>query len=111
LNGIREEDILFPAFEQKTNIMEGGPTAVMRMEHRQIAEHLEAIHQKVKQSDPRSDEEENNLLAVLKNHNDKEENILYPAIDRLLNEQECAAVFEKMESIPEERYATCCSHA
>ena len=31
-----EEDILFPLFEEKTGMRGGGPTAVMRMEHRII---------------------------------------------------------------------------
>lgn len=101
---IWEEDLLFPAFEDKTNMREAGPTVVMRMEHREIAEHLEAIHQKVKDSNADSDAEEQKLLAVLQAHNQKEENILYPTIDRMLNDQERAAIFEKMQNIPEERY-------
>ena len=31
-----EEDILFPLFEKKTGMYEGGPTAVMRLEHKNI---------------------------------------------------------------------------
>jgi iron-sulfur cluster repair protein YtfE (RIC family) len=37
---IWEEDILFPVFEKKTGIKDGGPTSVMRMEHIQIKNHL-----------------------------------------------------------------------
>ncbi len=50
-----EEEILFPMFEQKTG-MPGGPTEVMRMEHLQIGQFLEAVHQKVKKQDPDSDQ-------------------------------------------------------
>src|SRR5574341_1194166 len=39
-----EEEILFPIFEKKTGMYETGPTAVMRMEHRQIKDFLEKIH-------------------------------------------------------------------
>ncbi len=103
-----EEEILFPLFEEKTGVKDIGPTAVMRMEHREIKEALEAIHEKVRQADPKSDAEEAQLLDILKQHNDKEEQVLYPAIDKLIDETEKANVFRAMQEIPEERYAHCC---
>jgi|SRR3989338_582496 len=105
---IWEEEILFPLFEEKTGMRNGGPTEVMRMEHREIGAILEAIHEKVKARDPESDSDEQKLLTVLGNHNMKEENILYPAIDRSINDNERKAVFKKMEELPPERYAQCC---
>ena len=106
-----EEDILFPLFEKKTGMTEGGPTQVMRMEHRQIAEHLESVHKKVKVADPNSEEEEKGLLSVLSIHNQKEEHILYPAIDHAVTEADKEAVFEAMKNIPDERYLVCCQNA
>jgi len=103
-----EEDVLFPLFENKTGMSSGGPTAVMRVEHRQIAEHLEAIHQKVQKADPNSDMDESRLLTTLSIHNQKEEEILYPAIDRMVTEADRIATFEAIQSIPEERYLVCC---
>lgn len=103
-----EEEILFPAFEGKTGMKNAGPTEVMRLEHRQIGAALEAIHQKVKHQDPECDREEEALLSLLSSHNMKEENILYPTIDRLLSMGEVGEIFNKMEAVPEERYATCC---
>ncbi len=48
-----EEDVLFPIFERQTGMgSDSGPTAVMRMEHRQIKGHLDAIHDKVRVGDP-----------------------------------------------------------
>ena len=44
---IWEEDILFPVFERKTGIEDGGPTSVMRMEHIQIKKHLQEIKRKL----------------------------------------------------------------
>lgn len=105
---IWEEDILFPSFEQKTGMRDGGPTAVMRMEHREIRDALETIHAKVAGNDPNSDEAEQRLVAVLTQHNIKEEEILYPAVDRLLTDQEKEAVFRRMEDVPPERYEQCC---
>ena len=85
-----------------------GPTFVMREEHREIGKHLEAIHQKVQAADPNSDEDERKLLTVLGSHNEKEENILYPAIDRLATDADIKSVFQLMKELPEERYAVCC---
>ena len=103
-----EEDVLFPLFEKKTGLANNGPTEVMRAEHRLIGKYLEAIHDKVKMRNPESDEEEQLLVQTLHSHNHKEELILYPAIDRQLIDKEIEAVFATMQSIPEERYHTCC---
>lgn len=105
---IWEEEILFPLFEQKTGTSESGPTHVMRVEHRMIKKHLEDIHQKVRESNPDSDEEEQALLNVLSTHNQKEENILYPAIDRMISREESRSVFLAMYNTPEEKYNHCC---
>ena len=52
-----EEDLLFPLWEKKTGMSEDGPTVVMRVEHRQIGQQLEAIHGKVAEQNPDSDQE------------------------------------------------------
>ena len=106
---IWEEEILFPLFEQKTGLISGGPTNVMRMEHRLIGKYLEEIHQKVKAGDMDSEGEEQMLLNTLFAHNQKEEQILYPAIDRALSEDEREGVFKSMKDLPEERYQHCCT--
>lgn len=103
-----EESILFPLFERKTG--QAGPTDVMRAEHRRIGDRLEAIHQKVKRQDPASDDTEAELLALLDAHNQKEETVLYPAIDRLTSDEEKADTFRAMEEVPAEAYRVCCGH-
>jgi regulator of cell morphogenesis and NO signaling len=103
-----EEDVLFPLWEEKTGMSEGGPTFVMRAEHRQIGQQLEAIHGKVADQNPDSDQEEQMLLDLLGSHNMKEERVLYPAIDQLTSAEEREAVFRNMNDIPEERYKLCC---
>src|SRR5262245_53539391 len=105
---IWEEDILFPLFEEKTGMKTGGPTFVMRLEHKEIKSHLEAIHAKVQKSDPNTYTEEQNLLKALTIHNQKEESILYPMIDQAVTDLEVEDVFESMKEIPEERYAVVC---
>ena len=105
-----EEDLLFPLWEEKTGMSDGGPTFVMRAEHRRIGQHLEAIHQKVAEQNPDSDQEEEALLNILGSHNIKEERVLYPAIDDVISADERETVFRNMSAIPEERYSVWCGH-
>lgn len=103
-----EEDLLFPLWENKTGMSDSGPTPVMRNEHRQIGQLLEAIHGKVAAQNPDSDQEEQALLDILGSHNRKEERALYPAIDQVAGPEDRDTVFQNMENIPEERYKHCC---
>jgi regulator of cell morphogenesis and NO signaling len=103
-----EEELLFPLWEEKTGMSEGGPTFVMRNEHRMIAQQLEALHDKVAEGNPDSDQEEQVLLSLLGSHNMKEERVLYPSIDQVTSEAERETVFQSMKDIPEERYKLCC---
>lgn len=103
-----EEDLLFPLWEEKTGMADGGPTFVMRNEHRQIGQQLEAIHRKVADQNPDSDQEEQALLNLLGSHNMKEERVLYPALDQVTSAEERETVFRNMKTIPEDRYKVCC---
>jgi hemerythrin superfamily protein len=105
-----EERVLFPRFEEKTGLLDVGPTAVMRAEHRQIGACLEDLHEKVRKQDPESDLEVLRVAQLLAAHNQKEEHVLYPALDRLLSPEEQAAMKKEMEEMPEEAYKTCCGH-
>ena len=99
-----EEEILFPLFEQKTGMAHSGPTEVMRMEHRVIKKHLEAIHNALQSDNVETEADEQAMLNTLFAHNQKEEQILYPAIDRSLNSGERSNVFTSMHNISEEQY-------
>jgi len=103
-----EEEVLFPLWENKTGMSDSGPTPVMRNEHRQIGQLLEAIHGKVAAQNPDSDQEEQALLDILGSHNRKEERALYPAIDQVAGTEGQDAIFQSMKSIPEERYNLSC---
>ena len=103
-----EEDVLFPLWEKKTGMSESGPTPVMRHEHRQIGQQLEAIHGKVSEQNPDSDKEEQALQDLLGSHNRKEELRLYPAINQVAGTEGQEAIFQSMKNIPEERYNLCC---
>jgi hemerythrin-like domain-containing protein len=80
----REENLLFPAFEDATG-MTTGPTAVMRMEHQQILQMLASLQDALARRD-RNDclGLTETLLMLVQQHNAKEENILYPMSDRVL---------------------------
>jgi iron-sulfur cluster repair protein YtfE (RIC family) len=94
-----EEDVLFPAFEARTgNAM--GPTEVMRMEHRQMRELLDAMDNALagaKQRDFLGLSETLNML--MQQHNLKEENMLYPMSDRVLG-GDGDDVVRAMEALP-----------
>ena len=91
-----EEEVLFPFFE-KVRGEAVGPIEVMRQEHRKIGAILNRIHNKVKVADPNTDDDKEELLAVLKPHNDKEEKILYPVIDQHAGAGQAAELFLQME--------------
>ena len=80
----REENLLFPAFEEVTGTTTG-PTAVMRAEHQQIRQMLRSLQDALARRD-RSDclGLTETLLVLMQQHNAKEENILYPMTDRVL---------------------------
>jgi iron-sulfur cluster repair protein YtfE (RIC family) len=89
-----EEEILFPPFEEKTGMRDAGPTAVMRMEHRQIKQLLAFIEQAIGQRD--AAESARALVEVLTAHNHKEENILYPWLDQSLSGGEASALLNRI---------------
>lgn len=93
-----EESMLLPPFDRRFgHLYGGGPTAVMRWEHQQIRQFLEAMALKLARQDFDTEEEEMGLEAVLCPHNEKEEQILYPMLDQMLGEQERAEIFAAME--------------
>lgn len=106
-----EEEILFPQFEEKTGMRDTGPTEVMRIEHREIKRLLGVIHEKIEKANADTDLEDGALLSTLGAHNEKEEQILYPAIDQMLSEQERGGVFSAMEHVGQPTGCGCnCGH-
>ena len=81
-----EEDVLFPAFEQRTG-MSGGPTQVMRHEHAQMRELIGQMDAALAQqhADGFGGAAET-MFVMMQQHNMKEENILYPMIDQAVGQ-------------------------
>lgn len=93
-----EEEILFPAFEQRTG-MSGGPTSIMRAEHQQMNSLLDSMAAALQgRNETGYLGLSETLLMLMRQHNLKEENILYPMADQALN-GERAALLERMAQL------------
>jgi len=83
-----EEEILFPKFEDRTG-MTSGPTQMMRSEHAQMRDLLSQMRPAV---EARNADEylglAETLLVLMRQHNLKEEQILYGMIDRAFQGEE-----------------------
>ncbi len=80
-----EEKQLFITFEKRTGMM-GGPTQMMRYEHQQLRAQMEAMLKALR--DDKYDDFfgiGESFMIMLQQHNMKEEQMLYPMIDRALS--------------------------
>lgn len=83
-----EEELLFSLFERRTGMI-AGPTQVMRMEHRSIERALLRMRDALEiGSGADFAVAHADLLEVLGPHNEKEEHLIYPMTDRVLDEGE-----------------------
>jgi len=94
----REESILFPEFEARTG-MTGGPTSMMRIEHDQMRQLLESMAAAVSRRDANAYLGlAETLLMLMRQHNMKEERILYPMADQTLPEK--TSLVGRMADVP-----------
>ncbi len=88
----QEEDVLFPAFEDRTG-MSMGPTQVMRMEHQQILSLVTRMSDALNgQNDELFLDLSETMMILLQQHNAKEEQMLYRMCDQVLNDQSDAVI-------------------
>ncbi|SRR5579875_1184861 len=99
-----EEEVLFPAIEQRTGMRDSGPTAAMRAEHTRFKEILgrltraleeescEAISRML-QSEPTTPED------LFNSHDLREERVLYPMADRLITSDEKLRLIAAMQRL------------
>lgn len=84
-----EEQLLFPEFETRCRLEgENGPTAVMRAEHRAIMALLHIMEREIDDPEAPIELGRVELRRIQRDHDLKEEHILYPALDRMLDEDE-----------------------
>ncbi len=98
-----EESLLFPRFEQSTGIYRG-PTQVMRAEHLQMRQLLDAAAAALAARD--ADDYSGNaetLLIMMQQHNVKEENVLYPMCDQSLAAELATLLGELQQEIAADR--------
>ena len=94
-----EEEILFQAFEAASGTPANcGPTAVMRIEHREIEDLLEQIASGIGDAASEPEQLRARLHAVLGDHNAKEEQVLYPTTDYLLGAETADRLVRKIQS-------------
>ena len=97
----KEEDELFPLFEEITGSSDG-PTNVMRYEHEQVrglfGKMAEAIEEQDRDKYLSLSE---SMMILLQQHNMKEEQMLYAMCDRVISPDKKSEVIEKMEAIKE----------
>ena len=85
-----EEELLFPAFENRTG-MRMGPTQVMRNEHAQMRELIGALRAALEAHDAEDYlGYAETLLIMMQQHNMKEENVLYPMCDQQLGDAQAS---------------------
>ena len=94
-----EEEILFPVFEEKTGMIDAGPTFVMKMEHKEINELLDRTLSATGGHDnAAASEAAGALINILMDHNMKEEHILYPESDAFISDTERAQIIKKAQA-------------
>jgi len=96
----KEEEVLFPAVEAATGMTGGGPTEVMRSEHRQ----MRGLLDQMEEAFARGDHDElldqgDTLLMLIQQHNQKEEHILYPMSENALA-AEWTEIHERLAAYP-----------
>lgn len=88
LHIMAEEDILFPVYDRGSGLRGMGPTSMMRAEHNEIRALLDAMSKALKGQDLETFQAgASDLEDLLSMHNDKEEQVLYPSLDELVNKE------------------------
>jgi hemerythrin-like domain-containing protein len=95
-----EERILFPSFAELTGAP-NGPASMMHLEHTRIRRLMNTIDASLRAKDFAAFLEAiREFTTLLEEHNDKEDNVLYPMIDRALgSDRERDEIVRRMERL------------
>jgi hemerythrin-like domain-containing protein len=109
----KEEELLFPALEAIGVQKDGGPIGVMLSEHQQGREYVRKMNGSFSQYNEGDHEAAAKLvknakayIALLREHIDKEDNILFPIADNRLPEKKKAELWEGFETIETQKIGT-----
>jgi regulator of cell morphogenesis and NO signaling len=84
-----EEQLLFPEFEARCRLAgANGPTVAMRAEHRVVVDLLLRMEHEIDDPEAAIEWSRGELRQIQRDHDLKEEQILYRALDRMLDEEE-----------------------
>jgi hemerythrin-like domain-containing protein len=105
----KEETHLFPALEQRGVPRQGGPIGVMLYEHtqgRQLIAQLATAVQAYKSGEPRAGgqiiEAARDYISLLTLHIHKEDNILFPIAEDILDEKAVTALAEAFQLVEQQ---------
>ncbi len=98
----KEDEVLFPAVERMLG-PDGGPTAVMRLEHDDVHANSQRLRALLANNGRATDiaETAEAILALLDSHFEKEEQMLFPMIEAMLDDATLAQVARQMEALIE----------
>jgi len=101
-----EEQILFPAIEKKSGDDE--PTSAMRLEHRQMEHMMERLKplltvEELWTAIKAVEGQETEPDALLRSHENKERDVLYPLADKVLGAQEVRQLVAQMRTEVDKR--------
>jgi hemerythrin-like domain-containing protein len=106
----KEEELLFPALEQVGVRVEGGPIGVLLKEHQQGREcvrKMKASFSEYRPGEPASSvgfcQDAREYVALLGQHIEKENNVLFPLAERELSEAKQAELSDGFERIENEK--------
>jgi hemerythrin-like domain-containing protein len=95
----KEEKVLFPKIE-KFIPREGGPTGMMIMEHQDVVESIKNFKEAIKKGNfEELNESGSHIINLLRQHIDKENNILFMMANMHLDETQKKSILEKFEEI------------
>jgi hemerythrin-like domain-containing protein len=95
----KEEDILFKELENRGVPNEGGPIGAMLLEHKQGREYIALMNQSLESKDLANFK--NTAIKyrdLLRNHIEKENNVLFMMADKLLDDNKQDELFERFEN-------------
>jgi hemerythrin-like domain-containing protein len=105
----KEEDLLFPAMEEKGVPESGCPLGALRREHEQgralvakLAEETERLAARERDAGTAIVNTVGELTELYTNHIWKEDEMVFPMVDRLFSEEERTALFGRFEKAEEE---------
>ena len=95
----KEEESLFPTFEELTGNTEG-PTRIMKFEHEQVRGLLGKMAEAVENKDNDAYLSlAESMMILLQQHNMKEEQMLYAMCDRMIPQETKESTLETMKTI------------